>query len=71
MEKTKKYMAPLLIGQLTKESYEEGTKGVVEDFRKLRADLEKEGRFKANALFYFIHLLQLGIQFLSLYCMNK
>ena len=53
-------MVPLLIGYLSEESYLNGIKGLVQEFRELRTTLEKEGRFQSNALFYFLHLSQIG-----------
>jgi len=60
MERTGKFMKVLEIGKLSPESYNNMNK-VVKEFRTLRSDLEKEGRFQSSASFYVVHLLHLII----------
>ncbi|XP_072841639.2 acyl-CoA (8-3)-desaturase isoform X1 [Pogona vitticeps] len=60
----RKYMKPLLIGELASDqpSFEPSkNKLIVEDFRELRSTAEKLGLFKPNKLYFFLLLLHILI----------
>jgi len=52
-----KYMKPLLIGTLSEKSYKDITP-LVKDFRELREEFMKEGKFKSSPLFYWMQIFQ-------------
>ncbi|MBB6682428.1 fatty acid desaturase, partial [Aequorivita sp. 609] len=59
LQLVRKYMKPLLIGELeaSEPSLDrQKNAALVEDFRALRERLEAEGCFKAQPLFFFLHL---------------
>ncbi|RXN10819.1 fatty acid desaturase 2 [Labeo rohita] len=59
LQLVRKYMKPLLIGELeASEPSQDSQKNaaLVEDFRLLREQLEAEGCFKAQPLFFLLHL---------------
>uniref|UniRef100_A0A3B3V245 acyl-CoA (8-3)-desaturase n=1 Tax=Poecilia latipinna TaxID=48699 RepID=A0A3B3V245_9TELE len=54
-----KFLKPLLVGELavTEPSQDEGKNAaIIKDFESLRAQVEKEGLFKAKPLFFCLHL---------------
>uniref|UniRef100_A0A7M4FXK7 Fatty acid desaturase 1-like n=1 Tax=Crocodylus porosus TaxID=8502 RepID=A0A7M4FXK7_CROPO len=60
----RKYMTPLLIGELAPdqpsiEPHKNVSKLLVQDFRELRATVEKMGLLKPNGLFFFLYFLHI------------
>ncbi|KAF7245541.1 Acyl-CoA (8-3)-desaturase [Varanus komodoensis] len=58
----KKYMKPLLIGELAADqpSFEHSkNKQIIQDFRELRATVEQMGLLNPNHLFFFLYLLHI------------
>eukprot|EP01119_Soliformovum_irregulare_P010736 TRINITY_DN2648_c1_g1_i1.p1 TRINITY_DN2648_c1_g1~~TRINITY_DN2648_c1_g1_i1.p1 ORF type:complete len:426 (+),score=117.56 TRINITY_DN2648_c1_g1_i1:183-1280(+) len=63
----KKYMATLFVDRLNPTSYS-NIPPIISDFRKLRSDLLREGRFSPNLRFFFLQLVHIiSLEFLALW----
>ncbi|RNA14810.1 fatty acid desaturase 2-like, partial [Brachionus plicatilis] len=76
MKKVRKYMSPILIGQVMPESdvnpNEERKTELHKDFQNLKLLAEKKGLFKAKPIFFLLHFLQLVLlDLLAAYIIRK